>query len=33
MAEPKQILTPADLDEVLAASRTRPVLVFKHSTT
>lgn len=33
MAYPKQILTMADLESVLADSRQRPVLVFKHSTT
>jgi hypothetical protein len=33
MAEATQLLTMADLDELLAGSRTRPVLVFKHSTT
>jgi hypothetical protein len=29
----RQLLTMADLDDVLARSATRPVLVFKHSTT
>ncbi|MBY6275275.1 bacillithiol system redox-active protein YtxJ [Symbiobacterium thermophilum] len=32
MAEARQILTPADVDAVIEASRKRPVLVFKHST-
>jgi hypothetical protein len=33
MAEPTQLKTMADLDAVLAGSRQRPVLIFKHSTT
>lgn len=33
LADPKQMLTMADLDAVLTQSRQRPVLVFKHSTT
>ena len=32
MAQARQMLTPADIDAVLEASRTRPVLVCKHST-
>lgn len=33
MAEIKQLLSMADLDSVVAQSMTRPILVFKHSTT
>lgn len=33
MEQTKQLLTPVDLDAVLAESATQPVLVFKHSTT
>jgi hypothetical protein len=29
----KQLLTVADLDGLIAGSRARPVLIFKHSTT
>lgn len=33
MTRVKQLLTMADLDEILADSARQPVLVFKHSTT